>query len=72
MALKDWEKQRDLKHLTTWTNQTPGKRDELVEIQKTESGWKMIKIIGNEVTIDEDFKTKPQAMNRAMAYMRSH
>lgn len=72
MALKDWEKQREFKKIITWTNQVYGKRNELCEIYKTEKGWKFIKIIGTEKTIDKNFKTKSQALAYARSYMRTH
>lgn len=72
MVLSDWEKQRDSERITTWTNQKQGKRGELVEISKVDGGWRFLKMIGNETTINKKFNTKPQAMNYAKSYMRTH
>ena len=72
MALSNWEKQRNSKNFTTWTNQSPDKRDELVEVGKMESRWRMIKTIGQDITIEKYFLTKSKATSYAKSYMRTH
>ena len=71
MALKDWEKQREIKNAVTWTNQK--KRGELVEInQRSDGKWRVIFIEGNEVDVLKNGLTKSQALGYAKQYMRTH
>ena len=72
MALKDWEKQRDVENLVvTWTSQTD--RGSLVDVFNKGKGiWTTTVMSGNTVIVMKIFKSKSKAMAFARAYMRTN
>lgn len=73
MAIKDWKKSR-----TGWKNISPQSLKERLDILKIGSGkygWDAygvrLKEYGDYKTL-ATFKTKSQAMNYAMSYMKKH